>query len=356
VRKHRPRTPRDQRRQRQQPHAAAAPTYAAIDLGTNNCRMLVARPADGGFRVIDGFSRIIRLGEGLAATGQLGEAAMARTIDALKVCADKITNHNTWAVRYIATEACRQAKNGAAFIERARSETGLALETISAETEADLTLAGCAPLLRDGHRRALLFDIGGGSTEVIWIDCSTGGPPRTLAMLSLPMGVVTLADTYGSGAMTASVHGEIIARVDEALIPFCAEHGIRDAIDAGQVQMIGTSGTVTTMGAIYLDLPRYDRTRVDGLTIRFKSIHAICAKLSEMDCEARRQIPCIGRDRADLMLMGCSLLSAICSRWPVGTLKAADRGIRDGLILGMMSAERLAETAPADQAVAGATG
>lgn len=356
MRKHRPRTPRDQRRQRQQPRAAADPIYAAIDLGTNNCRMLIARPADGGFRVVDGFSRIVRLGEGLAATGQLGEAAMGRTIDALKVCADKIAHQSARKVRCIATEACRQAENGPAFIKRARTETGLSLEAISAETEAELTLSGCAPLLRDGYRRALLFDIGGGSTEVTWVDCSPSGPPRTLATLSLPMGVVTLADIHGSGAMTSSIHNEILARADEALVPFCAEHGIRDAIDAGQVQMIGTSGTVTTMGAIYLDLPRYDRIRVDGLTIRFESIHAICAKLSEMDCEARRQVPCIGRDRADLMLMGCSLLSAICNRWPVGTLKAADRGIRDGLLLGMMDDDNPTGSVSAEQAVAGATG
>jgi len=248
------------------------PSYAAIDLGTNNCRLLVARPAPGGFRVIDGFSRIVRLGEGLSASGKLSDAAIERTTEALRACAGKIDGRDVKETRSVATEACRQAANGEAFLDHVRWETGLALKTISATEEAQLTVSGCAPLLRTGHARALMFDIG--------------------------------AD-----------------------------------IEARRVHMLGTSGTVTTLGATYLDLPRYDRSRVDGLSIRLESAHAICAKLVGLDFEARHNHPCIGPGRADLMVMGCAILTAIFRRWPVDSLTAADRGIRDGLLLDMMAAD-----------------
>ncbi len=336
--KARTRVSRTHRRRR--PHAPPPPTYAAIDLGTNNCRLLVARPSDDGFTVIDGFSRIVRLGEGLADSGRLGEAAIGRTVDALKVCAAKIRERGAGRVRCIATEACRRADNGDTFLDTVKQETGLAFETVSAETEAELTLCGCAPLLKTGHKHALLFDIGGGSTEVMWIDARNLHRPQALGVLSLPLGVVSLAERYGCGVMPEAVHREIVSVIDAGLAPFCAEHGIRSAIDGDHVQMIGTSGTVTTLGALYLGLPRYQRNRVDGLSIRFDSIRAMAAKLSGLDHEARQKLPCIGKERADLMLMGCAVLSAICERWPVGCLRAADRGIREGLLMGMIDADR----------------
>ena len=341
------------------------PTYAAIDLGTNNCRMLVACPAKNGgrnntrngLRVIDGFSRIVRLGEGVRATGRLADAAIERTTEALKICAAKINNRGVKETRAIATQACRQAENGAAFLEHVRRETGLGMKTISAAEEAELTLAGCAPLLGTGHPRTLMFDIGGGSTELIWVDnrpdnrggnragngpgqknSKPHGRPKALDVLSLPIGVVGLAEEFGRGALAPDDFETIVERIDAALAPFEDRHGIAAEIEAGNVHMLGTSGTVTTMGAIYLDLPRYDRSRVDGLSIRWESIDAICAKLVTLDYQARRDHPCIRPGRADLMVMGCAVLTAICRRWPATHLTAADRGIREGLLLEMMAA------------------
>ncbi len=348
--------------------------YAAIDLGTNNCRMLVACPdrndgrndAGKGLRIIDGFSRIVRLGEGVAATGRLSDAAIERTTEALKICAEKINNRGVKETRAIATEACRQAENGDAFLEHIRRETGLRMKSISAAEEAELTLAGCAPLLGTGHPRTLIFDIGGGSTELMWVDNridnrtgNTGGngpgqknkkthgkpqgKPKALDVLSLPIGVVGLAEEFGEDALEPDDFETIVARVDAALAPFEDRHGIAAEIEAGNVHMLGTSGTVTTMGAIYLDLPRYDRSRVDGLSIRWESIEAICAKLVTLDFGARHDHPCIGPGRADLMVMGCAVLTAICRRWPVTHLTAADRGIREGLLLDMMAADDTAD-------------
>jgi exopolyphosphatase/guanosine-5'-triphosphate,3'-diphosphate pyrophosphatase len=322
------------------------PCYAAIDLGTNNCRMLVARPggetnADG-FRVIDGYSRIVRLGEGLAASGRLSDEAIERTIKALKVCAGKIRSRGVKETRAIATEACRQAANGDDFLGRVEAETGLTMKIISAVDEAELTVAGCAPLLKTGHPKALIFDIGGGSTELMWIDFPSGGPPKALDILSLPIGVVGLAEEFGKDALAPETFEIIVGRVTRALAPFEDRHRIAAEIEAGGVHMLGTSGTVTTLGAIYLDLPRYDRSRVDGLSIRMESIDAICAKLIGLDYDSRHHHPCIGPGRADLMAMGCAVITAIRRHWPATNLTAADRGIREGLLLEMIATAALA--------------
>jgi exopolyphosphatase/guanosine-5'-triphosphate,3'-diphosphate pyrophosphatase len=322
------------------------PCYAAIDLGTNNCRMLVARPggetnADG-FRVIDGYSRIVRLGEGLAASGRLSDEAIERTIKALKVCAGKIRSRGVKETRAIATEACRQAANGDDFLGRVEAETGLTMKIISAVDEAELTVAGCAPLLKTGHPKALIFDIGGGSTELMWIDFPSGGPPKALDILSLPIGVVGLAEEFGKDALAPETFEIIVGRVTRALAPFEDRHRIAAEIEAGGVHMLGTSRTVTTLGAIYLDLPRYDRSRVDGLSIRMESIDAICAKLIGLDYDSRHHHPCIGPGRADLMAMGCAVITAIRRHWPATNLTAADRGIREGLLLEMIATAALA--------------
>jgi len=326
-------------RRRRSRRRALPPAYAAIDLGTNNCRLLVARPAGNGFRVIDGFSRIVRLGEGLAASGRLADAAIERAIGALMVCAEKMRARDVKASRSIATEACRRAGNGKAFCERVKAETGLILEAISPIEEASLTIAGCAPHLNTGQPRALLFDIGGGSTEVMWIETRPGAPPKAIDVLSLPFGVVNLAEEYGGNVLPAAVFDAIVERVGAALKPFEERHRIAGQISRGTVHVLGTSGTVTTLGAVYLGLPRYDRSRVDGLSMRIGRAKEICGELAALDFDARHRHPCIGPGRADLMVMGCAVFTAICRHWPTQCLTAADRGIREGLLLGMMAAD-----------------
>ncbi len=316
------------------------PAYAAIDLGTNNCRLLVACPSGEGFKVIDGFSRIVRLGEGLAASGRLTDAAIERAIAALKVCARKIRDRDVKTTRSIATEACRRAGNGKAFCQRVEDETGLKLEAITADEEAALTIAGCAPHLKTGQPRALLFDIGGGSTEVMWIETTAGERPKALDVLSLPFGVVNLAEEFGGNVLPDDTFERIVERVGAALQPFEERHGIAREIDRGQVHVLGTSGTVTTLGAIYLGLKRYDRSRVDGLSMKIGRVKEICRDLAALDFDARHKHPCIGPGRADLMLMGCAVFAAISRCWPTQLLTAADRGIREGLLLAMIAADR----------------
>jgi exopolyphosphatase/guanosine-5'-triphosphate,3'-diphosphate pyrophosphatase len=316
--------------------------YAALDLGTNNCRLLVARSASdvssmGSFRVVDAFSRIVRLGEGLAASGVLSEAAMSRTLEALKICAEKIAAHHVAGTRSIATEACRRAANCAEFMARVESETGLALEIISAEEEARLVVAGCAPLLDARIPYALVFDIGGGSTELVWLALDKGAAmPRIIDSLSLPHGVVTLSDRYGGRDVSAATYAAMVAEIAAALRGIEERHSIVRRVVDGEVQMLGSSGTVTTLAAVHLKLQRYSRRRIDGVVLRFDDLRRASRLLAGQSHEQRAHHPCIGPERADLVLAGCAILEAICNLWPVGRLRVADRGIREGILLGLV--------------------
>jgi exopolyphosphatase / guanosine-5'-triphosphate,3'-diphosphate pyrophosphatase len=319
----------------------AGETYAALDLGTNNCRLLVARSAvppapEPGFQIVDAFSRIVRLGEGLAANGTLGEAAMARTIEALKICAEKVAAHHVSGARYIATEACRRAANCGVFMDRVARETGIALEIISAEEEARLVVAGCAPLLDPAIAHALVFDIGGGSTELAWVRLAEGAP-EILDSLSLPHGVVTLSDRYGGREVAPATYAAMVEEIAAALAPVEERHGIGGLIATGAVQMLGSSGTVTTLAAIHLALPRYSRNRVDGAVMSFGDLRRATAFLAGQTHDERALHPCIGAERADLVLAGCAILEAICQLWPIGRLRVADRGIREGILAGLIA-------------------
>lgn len=325
------------RRRRSVRRQPDGPVFGAIDLGTNNCRMLAVTPHGDDYRVVDSFSRIVRLGEGLESTGALSERAMARTISALNVCARKLKALGCREVRAVATEACRRAVNGATFVARVRGQTGLALEAISSEEEAQLTLSGCAPLLTCERPYVLLFDIGGGSTEIVWAAVPENGMPAPIAIRSLPLGVVTLAERHGTEPLPAPQLEKLVADIDRELAAFDAANGVGEAIRDGRVCLLGTSGTVTTLGAIHLELPRYVRGRVDGVEMAFDAIQPIADKLAQMSCAERAQHPCIGPGRADLMGMGLAVLSAICRRWPAGSVLIADRGIREGLLQEMMS-------------------
>lgn len=317
--------------------SAAEPVLAALDLGTNNCRLLVARPASGSFQVIDAFSRIVRLGEQLAATGQLDGGAMDRAVDALHVCAAKLRRRMVTAFRGVATEACRRARNGTAFLDRVARETGLSLEVIEPQEEARLALAGCASLLGPDTPHAILFDIGGGSTEVIWVGNDGGGRWRIVDSTSLACGVVSFTERFGGDAIDPADYGAMVAEITERLAPFERRHGIAARVASGAVQMLGTSGTVTTIAGVRMNLPRYQRALVDGSWLDLEDVMHASRELARLDWAGRANHPCIGPTRADLVVAGCAILEAICALWPVPRLRVADRGLREGIILGLMA-------------------
>ena len=314
--------------------------YAAIDLGTNNCRLLIARPSGEGFTVIDAFSRVVKLGEGLAHSGRLSNAAMNRTVQALSVCADKLRRRNVYLARSVATEACRRARNGEAFIARVKEETGIALDIISAEEEARLAVLGCQILLEPGNGPAIIFDIGGGSTELVLLE-QGGGVPEMVDWLSVPWGVVSLTDTVGrvegSAQERAARYAEM-RRVVRSSFDAFAER-IAPAAEQGELRLLGTSGTVTTLASLHLGLPQYDRNAVDGLIVPTQSMRGITQMLAEKSPEERGELPCIGRDRAELVVAGCAILDSILDIWPAGRLGVADRGIREGILRSLMANE-----------------
>ena len=327
--------------------------YAALDLGTNNCRLLVARPSRRSFHVIDAFSRIIRLGEGLGHSGVLSETAMARTILALEVCADKMRRRGVTRSRLIATEACRIARNGEEFIDRVREQAGLDLEIVGRETEARLAVSGCASLIDRQADGALVFDIGGGSSELIWLDfAGRASDPRSQrpdrgdvqdcvkAWISLPMGVVTLSEKFGGRNVDSPVFEAMVAHVLEWLVPFEQQHNIAVQLRESSAHLLGTSGTVTTVAGVHLGLRAYDRTRVDGCWLRSDDIRAVSARLLATTFEGRVAEPCIGRDRADLVLAGCAILEALMRTWPCERLRVADRGLREGILSLLMAEDR----------------
>jgi exopolyphosphatase/guanosine-5'-triphosphate,3'-diphosphate pyrophosphatase len=315
--------------------AAATGVYAALDLGTNNCRLLIACPTGDGFRVVDSFSRIIRLGEGISATGCISEAAIERAIAALSICRDKIQSKKAKRLRLIATEACRAASNADGFRDRVAAETGIRLEVIDRETEAALAVIGCSPLLDPQGRGAILFDIGGGSTELVRIERDPDqqdGEPHIRAWMSIPLGVVTLAEHFGGRDVTAQSYASMVREVAQHIAPFAAEHGT----DLRDMHLLGTSGTVTTLAGIHLNLARYDRRRIDGVWLSDADITATVARLLGMSYQERAANNCISVERADLVLAGCAILDAIRSAFPLPRLRVADRGLREGMLVEMM--------------------
>lgn len=320
-----------------------AQAFAALDLGTNNCRLLIARPTAGGFAVIDAFSRIVRLGEGLAANNRLSDAAIDRTIAALRICADKLKRRNVTLARSVATEACRRATNGPAFIERAYQETGIHLDIISAEEEARLAVLGCHVLIEPGDGPALIFDIGGGSTELVLVDTSSP-VPRVLDWHSAPWGVVSLTEVVGNDAATdqhsregrLAAYARMQALVRDSFAPFIA----RLPADLPRTRLLGTSGTVTTLGSVHLGLPCYDRSAVDGLIVPAAAMRRISGDLAAMAIADRAQLACIGSERADLVVAGCAILETIMDLWPAQRVGIADRGIREGILRRLMGAQR----------------
>ena len=323
--------------------------YGALDLGTNNCRLLIAYPTRRSFRVIGAFSRIIRLGEGISRNGALSEAAMERTIEALKICSEKMLRFNVARSRLVATEACRVAKNSEEFIARVKAETGLSMEVINQETEARLAVSGCASLLDRKSDGAVVFDIGGGSSELIWLDLrnARGRWRRTIhdrieaqkyirAWTSLPIGVVTLAEKFGGRVVNGEVYEDMVEYVLCALRPFEDAHHIGDVIRGTNMHMLGTSGTVTTVAGVHLKLDTYQRHRVDGLWMTANDVQDISRTLSEMTYDERVAQPCIGEDRADLVVAGCAILEALIRMWPCHRLRVADRGLREGILAGLM--------------------
>ncbi len=342
-----------------------AQLYAALDLGTNSCRMLIAQPKGSQFHVVDSFSRSVELGQGLEVSGRLSRASMTRTVQALQICRRKLEQHEVRRMRLVATEACRRARNGAEFLRLVTRETGLDLETIEPEEEARLAVVSCAPLVSTRTDQLLVVDIGGGSTELVWIDLSSVPRPerpraimrlhagfhpaespfaaaKVVDWISVPLGVATLKDQFADVEDDAARFALMSWYFEEKLADF-------SPYSASQrregFQIIGTSGTVTTVAASHLGLKRYDRNKVDGLRMTSDQIDNVIRDYLAMGPIGRRNDPRIGRDRNSLIMSGAAILQALMRIWPTDRLSVADRGLREGLLYAQMSMDGVLEDA-----------
>lgn len=313
--------------------------YSALDLGTNNCRLLIAEPSPTGFKVVDAFSRVVRLGEKVSQTRRLSEEAIERTLEALEECRAKMSAQHVKRMRLVATEACRSAENGIDFLKKVKREIGLNLEIISRKTEVRLAAAGCASLVDPQARSIIVFDIGGGSTEIAWLKGQIGSkesdPCQYIrAWDSIPLGVVLLAEKYSKKPDKSNIFEEMIEEVTFRLRKFSSY--AKRAIDGSHSHLLGASGTVTTIGGIFLELPRYNRNRVDGMWMTNNEVQKVVGKVSKMSLEERIAHCCIGEERAELVIAGCAILEAIRRLFPCDRLRIADRGLREGILMGMM--------------------
>lgn len=293
--------------------------------------------------MIDSFSRIVRLGEGLGQRKTLSNKAIRRTIEALKICSEKIARRGVTHLRNVATAACRGADNHQEFLSRVRKETGLKIDVISAQEEARLAIAGCVSLFDDEHDHALVFDIGGGSTELIWAKLGEAREPEILAWTSLPCGVVTLSELYGGKTVSEAAYAKMLAHVTAHLKDFESANHLNETMEGHRVQMVGTSGTVTTLAGVHLELERYDRRRIDGLWMDRCDVLSVSRSLAEMSYDERAAQPCIGPDRADLVIAGCAIYEAISNMWPCQRLRIADRGLREGMLMDLMREAKAAD-------------
>jgi len=319
----------------------AADNYAAIDLGTNSCRLVIATPTTTSFRVVETFSKVVRLGEGIIQDNELSSKAMKRTIQALKVCRGVIDEYMPIAAsRFVATAACRRAKNVAQFVEMVKSQAGLELEIISPKEEARLSVVGCLPLLNRNIKRVLVFDIGGGSTQISLARVTDSGKTFIEGFVSLPYGVVTVSEAFAGHEMSTLEYSTVMERTQNILAEFEEKYHIHEAIANQEIQVIGTSGTVTVLGAVHLKLPRYNRSAVDGIAISAPDVAATVNKIKTMGAEGRNKHPCIGQSKSDLTLAGCAIIEALTSFWPISEITVADRGIREGILLDLMHSKR----------------
>lgn len=311
--------------------------FAAIDLGTNSCRLVIASPTPSSFRIVETFSKVTRLGEGIINDNELSRPAIRRTISALKVCAGVLNEYAPiYRSRFVATAACRRAKNCPDFIAAVKKETGLNIEIISSKEESRLAVVGCIPLLNRNIKRALIFDIGGGSTEISLARVANSGKTFIEGFVSLPYGVVTVSEAFPGNDMTELAYNTIMERTQGILKEFEEKFHIAEAIRNQEIQVIGTSGTVTVLGAVHLNLSRYNRSAVDGLSISTADLERTISKIKRLGAEGRSKHPCIGTQKSDLTMAGCAITESMIKFWPISEITVADRGIREGILLDLM--------------------
>jgi exopolyphosphatase/guanosine-5'-triphosphate,3'-diphosphate pyrophosphatase len=324
-------------------------------------------------KVIDSFAKIISLGEGIKQTGVLSEEAIERTIVALRACKKKLDSHRIYKMRAVATEACRQASNTKSLIERVNSEIGVDLEVISPQEEARLVLKGCSGVISDEKNYGILMDIGGGSTEVVWLKINKGMTRPTISVIdsiSLPFGVVTISDTYTHSKNNQEIYTVLRKNILSTIDTFMKKNNIRTNFSKGDVQVITSSGTTTTLGSLTLGLSTYDRSSVDGKDFSSKKIVEVGEELLSRYLSSTPTTVKLGKEknfitnkffdhvldksseefkifaynRMGLLAAGVVIINSILESIGDCLVRIADRGVREGILYDLMDSLRTGQS------------
>lgn len=295
---------------------------AAIDLGTNTARLLIAETDGETITPILVKRHITRLGGGFTREQGLSIEARERTLAAMRDFAKEMAAHRVTALRAVATSAVRDAKNGREFCAEVFDEAGIKLEVIDGHEEGLLTLKGVFCGIDDKRGDFLVFDIGGGSTEYT---LSSGEEMRFTR--SLPLGVVRLTEGKGSVAeMEEKIDRELSGLLEEM-----EREGMR--VEPGRCTLVGTAGTATTVAAIDLEMTDYDYRRVNNHAVSLERIRAIFAKLLPLSPSERLQVAGLEKGREDLIIAGLVLMIRTMETFGIDRLKVNDFGLLEGILL-----------------------
>ncbi len=304
------------------------PVLAAIDVGTNTVRALVAETdGPGRFRTLYADQTVTRLGEGFLATRSLGWEPMRRTVEVVARYADLARAHGAEAIAAVGTAAARDARNGAEFSAEVERAAGLRLEILPGEREAALALRGVLFGLGLGRERLLVMDVGGGSTE--FVVAASGAPER---LLSVRLGVVALTEQYLKCNPPRSWE---LVKLEGAIGDRCDDLAERLGEVRGRV-CAGTGGTVTTLATIDMGLREYDPRRVNGYRLYRRRLTELYRWLSRMTLESRRRVPGLEPDRADVIVAGAAIVLQAMETLGFSELKVSDAGLREGVLLDLM--------------------
>ena len=303
--------------------------FAAIDLGSTNCRLVIVDIIEDKYKIICSFSEILNLGRNLSFSNEFNDEIIEKTIEIFKIISQKLKYYNVLSYRCVATEACRQSINSDELVKRIHERTNIEIEIIPSKEEARLCLKSCLNHNVNLNDFNLVFDIGGGSTEIIIFDSIYSN--KDFDFLSIPIGVINFSEKV-SLFKTEKVLGQL----EKQMMFFSKKKKIHNE----PISIIGSCGTVTTLCAIHLKLNYYQKSLVDNTLLEIEDLKQTCNFVKRLSSEEKEKHPCIGPQRINLLDNGILILEKILESWPVKRILVSDRGLREGIILDQIKFKR----------------
>lgn len=304
--------------------------FAAIDLGSRNCRTIVGcQSKAGAFEYIETYSKSVSLADGVAASKKLSRKSMDRTIEALAFCSKVLSRYAGLTYLAVATDAMRRAENASVFIKRVKRELGLIISIITPQEEAYYAALGCIEVLSLETEIFVVFDIGGGSSEIALCRQKSDKDIELIDSLSIPYGVINLLESKDH--LTFSGYSNLVQKISDLSRDFLNQYAT--TLDfVNNFQCIGTSGTTTTVAALNMNLRFYDREKINDSILQFSEILKTVHYVQSLSEDERKLHPYISQSNEDLVLGGLTILEGIVRGLPASTITVTDRGVRDGVV------------------------